>query len=229
MTQLLPAAVLWDMDGTLVDTEPYWFNAEVELLQSFGQSWTKADGLTLVGSGLWRTASIVQARGVDLTEDEIVAALTNSVMKQIETAVPWRTGSLELLAEIRAAGIPTALVTMSVHRMAEHVVSKIPLSVLPTGGFDHIVSGDSVVNSKPHPEAYHRAAELLGVDILACVAIEDSIPGIASAVASGAVAIGVPLHVTLDHSPGYTLWPTLENRTLADLISLYTDARNTAS
>lgn len=219
MNQLLPAAVLWDMDGTLVDTEPHWLAAEAELVAEFGGVWSHEDGLTLVGSGLWRAATILKSRGVQLTEDEIIVRLTDRVLEQIETDVTWRPGSLELLAELRSAGIPTALVTMSIRRMAEHVTAKIP--ALGNAAFDHIVAGDSVTNSKPHPEAYLLAAELLGVDVKECVAIEDSSTGLASAVASGAVSIGVPLHVPLHNDQGYTIWPTLVGRGLSDIAELF--------
>ena len=224
VTELLPAAVLWDMDGTLVDTEPYWLTAEAELVASFGGTWTHEDGLMLVGSGLWHAAGILQHRGVDLAEDEIVNRLTDRVMEQIETGVAWRPGALELLAELRDAGIPTALVTMSIRRMAEHVSSFIPFAA-----FDHIVAGDSVTHSKPHPEPYLLGAELLGVDAVHCVAIEDSTPGLASAVAAGAVAIGVPLHSPLEHGRGYTIWPTLTGRGVSDISELLQSNRTDAA
>ncbi|MES2094989.1 MAG: HAD family phosphatase [Actinomycetota bacterium] len=224
MTSLLPAAVLWDMDGTLVDTEPYWLAAEAELVASFGGTWTHEDGMTLVGSGLWHAAGILQHRGVDLTEDDIVNRLTDRVMEQIASGVSWRPGALELLAELRDAGIPTALVTMSIRRMADHVASFIPFAA-----FDHIVSGDSVTHSKPHPEPYLRSAELLGVDAAECVAIEDSTTGLASAVAAGAVAIGVPLHSPLEHGRGYTIWPSLAGRRLADVSELFRSPRTDAA
>ena len=224
VTELLPAAVLWDMDGTLVDTEPYWLAAEAELVASFGGTWTAEDGLTLVGSGLWRVAGILQHRGVDLSEDEIVNRLTDRVMEQIETGVSWRPGALELLAELRDAGIPTALVTMSIRRMAEHVSSFIPFTA-----FDQIVAGDSVTHSKPHPEPYLLGAELLGVDAVHCVAIEDSTTGLASAVAAGAIAIGVPLHSPLEHGRGYTIWPTLGGRGISDISELLRSNRTDAA
>jgi HAD superfamily hydrolase (TIGR01509 family) len=215
VNQLLPAAVLWDMDGTLVDTEPYWMAAEKELVGSFGGTWTHEDGLALVGSGLWHSAAVLQGRGVDLTDDQIIDHLTDRVMEQIENSVPWRPGALELLAAVREAGIPMVLVTMSIHRMAVHVASKMPFDA-----FQHIVSGDTVTHSKPHPEPYLRAAELLGVDAADCVAIEDSVTGIASAVASGAVSIGVPLHSPLTEDNGYAVWQTLAGRTVDDLAEL---------
>jgi HAD superfamily hydrolase (TIGR01509 family) len=216
VTELLPAAVLWDMDGTLVDTEPYWLSAEADLVESFGGTWTHEDGLTLVGAGLWHSAAVLQGRGVGLSEDQIVQHLTDRVLDQIHVSVPWRPGARELLSAVRQAGIPTALVTMSIRRMAEHVVSTIPFDA-----FDHIVAGDDVTHSKPHPEPYLRGAELIGVDPAMCMAIEDSTTGLASAVASGAVAIGVPLHSPLEHGLGYTIWPSLEGKTVDDLSSLF--------
>ena len=220
MTDLLPAAVLWDMDGTLVDTEPYWLAAEAELVSSYGGTWTHEDGLQLVGSGLWHSAAILQGRGVELSEDEIIEHLTDRVLEQIRVSVPWRPGARELLAEVRAAGIPTALVTMSIRRMALHIAS-----LMAADSFDVVVAGDDVTHSKPHPEPYLHAAELLGVDIEHCVAIEDSTTGLASAVASGAVPIGIPLHSPLSEGLGYTIWPSLDAHGLPDVAALYASQR----
>ncbi|WP_349898156.1 HAD family hydrolase [Parafrigoribacterium soli] len=219
MTQQHPAAVLWDMDGTLIDTEPYWLSAERELVLSFGGTWSHEDGLQLVGNGLWESAAIFQERGVALDADEIVSRLTDRVLEQIEAEVPWRPGSRELLKAVRDAGIPTALVTMSVRRMAEYVVSAVGFEA-----FDAVVAGDTVTHSKPHPEPYLKAAELLGVDPAQCVALEDSAPGLTSALAAGTTVIGVPLHVPLEEGPGHTIWHTLEGSTLNDLLAVYRDS-----
>lgn len=203
------------MDGTLVDTEPYWMAAEGELVHSHGGAWTSEDGLTLVGQDLEHSATMLQSRGVDMTTAQIIDHLTKRVLEQARTNMPWRPGALALISALREAGTPLALVTMSMRPLAEHVVhsSGTPL-------FDHIVSGEDVANPKPHPEPYLRAAQLLGVDIVGCVAIEDSVPGLASAVASGATVIGVPAHIDLLPSDDYTLWPTLEGRTLQDIREL---------
>ncbi|MFN4001194.1 HAD family hydrolase [Microcella sp.] len=209
---LRPAAVLWDMDGTIVDTEPYWMRAETELVAEHGGVWTEADGMQLVGSGLVQSARILQQAGVALEVDEIIGALTDRVMVQIEQGVPWRPGARELIAELRAAGIPIALVTMSIRRMALQVAAAIG-----EGVFDVVIAGDDVEHPKPHPQPYLLAAERLGVAIGDCVAIEDSEFGLVSAVASGAATIGVPLHLTLHEAPTHELWPTLDGRTIADL------------
>lgn len=212
MTSLIPAAVLWDMDGTLVDTEPYWMAAQGALVASHGGVWTHEAAMTLVGSGLWRTAQTLQSFGVDLAEGEIIDHLSSRVMEQVSIEMPWRPGAQELLADLRRRGVPTALVTMSISRMAEHVRSFIPFEA-----FDLVVSGDDVVNSKPHPEAYLLATSLLGLDAADCVAIEDSIPGVTSAVASGAVTIGVPHMLSLAETQASVLWPSLSGRTTDDI------------
>jgi HAD superfamily hydrolase (TIGR01509 family) len=208
----LPAAVFWDMDGTLIDSEPYWLSAETALVESYGGVWSQADGLQLVGSSLERSAIILQSRGVALGVHEIIDLLTDRVLERIAVEVPWRPGARELLSALRDAEVPTALVTMSIGRMAERVASSLGFT-----GFDTVVSGDLVPDGKPAPDCYLLAADLLGVDPADSVAIEDSEYGVAAGVAAGMATIAVPLHVPLPASPSYTLWPGLEGRTPADL------------
>ncbi|QAY75005.1 HAD family phosphatase [Agromyces protaetiae] len=209
------------MDGTLVDTEPYWMAAEGELVESFGGTWTHEDALQLVGSGLWEAAKVFQRYGVDLPDDEIVAWLTERVREQLEEhGVPWRPGARELLQALREASVPTALVTMSIRSMAEDIVAAIPFDA-----FDLLVTGDEVAEAKPHPEPYLTAATQLGVAIGECLAIEDSPTGLASAASAGAVALGVPNILPLDDAPHHLLWPTLDGRTPADLAAAFITAR----
>ncbi|PJJ72165.1 HAD superfamily hydrolase (TIGR01509 family) [Diaminobutyricimonas aerilata] len=215
----LPAAVLFDMDGTLIDSEPYWFAAEEWIVGEFGGSWDHEKSLELIGQGLWHSARILQSHGVALSEDEIIDRLTTRVLEQVALEVPWRPGALELLREVREAGLPTALVTMSIRRFASRIAE------VAGDVFDVIVTGDEVEHSKPHPEAYLTAARLLGVDPAHCVAIEDSPPGLASAVAAGTVAIGVPHIAELAPSSDYTVWPTLAGRTVDDLRELALSGR----
>lgn len=200
------------MDGTIVDTEPYWMTAETALVVEHGGTWTHEEAMQLVGSGLENSARILQRAGVQLGVHEIIDHLTDRVMEQIAVAVPWRPGARELIEALRAESIPVALVTMSLRRMALRVADAIG-----EGTFDVVVGGDDVTHAKPHPEPYLLAAERLGVPIGRCVAIEDSEFGLASAVSSGAAAIGVPLHLTLHEAPTHELWPTLDGRTVDDL------------
>ncbi|MGA1837160.1 HAD family phosphatase [Herbiconiux sp. 11R-BC] len=220
MTSSSPAAVLWDMDGTIVDTEPYWMLAQEKLVASYGGTWTHEAAMTLVGSGLDRSARILQEFGVDMPADDIIQLLSTRVMEQISEHVPWRPGALELLTALHERGVPMALVTMSIGRMARHVSEQIPFAA-----FDTIVSADVVVESKPHPEAYLTAASELGVDIRDCVAIEDSVTGVTSAAASGATVIGVQHLLNLDDSGADQIWDTLAGRTPDDLAAALAEVR----
>ncbi len=200
-----PAAVLWDLDGTLVNTEPYWMTAETELVAEHGLTWTYQDGLNLVGRPLLESARLIAAHGVPLAPEEIVARLVARLVEHLRDAVPWQPGARELLAALRDAQIPCALVTMSYRVLAEAIVE-----ASPPGTFQVVVCGDEVTHGKPHPEPYLRAAEQLGVDIAACVAVEDSRPGIASALASGARTVGVQVVVPVVPAPGLSRVASLE-------------------
>ncbi|EZP29562.1 HAD family hydrolase [Microbacterium oleivorans] len=221
MISPLPAAVLWDMDGTLVDTEPYWMAAETPLVERFGGTWTHEDGLGMVGLGLEDAARILQGAGVRMEVDEIVAHLTAEVMRQLrEDGVPFRPGAREMLRELRDAGVPTALVTMSMSRMA-----KIVTELIDFDAFDIVIGGDDVARPKPHPDPYLQACESLGVDPADTVAFEDSITGARSAIAAGTVTVGIPNMVSLDEVGAHVLWPTLEGRTVADVADVLAQAR----
>lgn len=181
-------AVLWDLDGTIVDTEPYWFAAEYSVVEAHGDSWSDDHARALVGFDLLDSGRyMIEHGGVRLTPHEIVELLLDSVVSNIKRNVPWRPGARELLADVRSSNVPTALVTMSWRRFATEV-----MDALPAGAFDVSVVGDDVERGKPHPDPYLLAAERLGVDITKCVAIEDSPTGVASALAAGATVLAVP-------------------------------------
>ncbi|WP_068424729.1 HAD family hydrolase [Piscicoccus intestinalis] len=212
----LPAAVLWDMDGTLLDTEPYWIEQEHRLVESYGGVWSDEHAHNLVGNDLLVTAAYIREHSpVDLEPEALVDALQSGVIDRLREEVPWRPGALELLAELRSLGVPCALVTMSWRAMVDVVVAG-----LPEGSFDVVLSGDEVERGKPHPEPYLVAARELGVDVGDCVAIEDSVTGVASAFASGARTIAVPLVVQVPPRDGLTVLPSLAGVRAADLLPL---------
>ena len=208
------------MDGTIIDSEQYWMAAETALVESWGGTWTHDDGLSLVGSGMWHTARVMQSRGVDLAEQPIIDILTESVRGNIAREVPWRPGARELLLALSEAGMPQALVTMSERPLAELVSRAIDFAP-----FSAIVSSNDVTHAKPHPEPYLLGAQQLGIAIAECVAIEDSEPGVASAVASGAVTIGVPHTVSLLDVEAHTIWETLVGRSPADIAEVFSKGR----
>lgn len=216
-----PAAVLWDMDGTLVDSEHYWLTSEQDLAASAGAVWTEQDGLNLIGMSLYDSSRLIKQKlNLEISTTEIIDRLTNSVISKLDNALPWRPGAEALLRAIKAAGIPTALVTMSMRRNADAVVTRMGFDA-----FDLIIAGDEVKHGKPHPEPYLKAAAQLGVAIEDCIAFEDSISGLLSAEASGAIAIGIPNMVQIPDRPGRILWPTLTGVSVANLENIYREKR----
>jgi HAD superfamily hydrolase (TIGR01509 family) len=213
----VPKAVLWDMDGTLIDSEPHWLKSERDLASTHGKEWTEEDGQSLIGMSLLDSSKIfAEKMESQMTPEEIISQLTSSVQNELSKEILWRPGAKELLRELRRKGIKTALVTMSLRSMALQVVDAMGFDA-----FDVVVAGDDVVHGKPHAEPYLKAARLLGVDPADCVAFEDSISGILSAEAAGTKAVGIPNILIIPQQPGRILWDTLEGKTIKDLRNLF--------
>ena len=206
-TNNFPAAVLWDMDGTLIDSEPYWMESEGALAQLYGGVWTEADAHEMIGKSLYDSSKMLKQKfGIeDLSVQDVIDKMTNEVIENLKKKLPFRPGAIELLIELRRRGIKTALVTMSMRSMAQTVVDAIGFEA-----FDVIVAGDEVSMGKPHPEPYLKAAELLGVDVTQCIAFEDSVSGLASAEAAGTHAVGVPNLIPLPARPTNKIIRSLE-------------------
>ncbi len=212
-----PAAVLWDMDGTLIDSEPYWLASESAFAAAHDSNWGHDDGLGVIGMSLYESSKLLKERvGSHLEPQQIIDQITDGVLSQLEHSIPWRPGARELLKLLRENNVKTALVTGSMHRMAQKVAEQIGFE-----GFDVIVGGDDVVKGKPHPESYLKAASMLGVDPTHCVAFEDSLTGITAAEAAGTKAVGIAHIVEIPMSKGRILWPTLEGVSMNDLRALF--------
>jgi HAD superfamily hydrolase (TIGR01509 family) len=181
-----PAAVLLDMDGTLVDSEPAWEQAIHELVARFGLRWGPQDDLDIVGAAIPAVGALLVERGAGWDSPRIEQWLHERVAEIQAGHVPWRPGARQLLEGLVAAGVPTALVTMSYRSLALRVAD-----AAPEGALRVVVAGDDVMHGKPDPEAYLTAARLLGVVATRCVAVEDSVTGISAALASGALTYGV--------------------------------------
>lgn len=175
------AALLVDLDGTLLDTEPVWSAAAHALADRWGAPWSDEDDLRVVGWSVPAVAALLRERGVPLDEAGVVEALHDGVAERLGGAVPWRAGARELLAAARAARLGLALVTMSHRRLTLGVA----------GAFDVVVAGDDVALPKPHPEPYLAAARRLGVLPEVCLVVEDSPTGVSAGLASGAWVVAV--------------------------------------
>lgn len=220
----LPAAVLWDMDGTLVDTEPYWIAAEHDIVEEHGGTWTEELSHQLVGQDLLVAATFIRDNSaVDWTPERIVDEMLGRVIGKVSEHIPWRPGARELLAALKAEGVPSALVTMSWRSLADAV-----LGALPEGTFDVVVTGDEVSHGKPHPEPYRAAARLLGVSPQDCVAIEDSPTGVRSAVAAGVPTLAVPHVVSVPEMAGAVHLDSLAGLTPSRVAELGRQARASA-
>jgi HAD superfamily hydrolase (TIGR01509 family) len=189
-----PAAILFDMDGTLVDSEKVWDVALSELAAEAGGELSPGARDAMIGSSIARSMQILHDDLGQPWRDAAAdaARLTERVHELFGDGLIWRPGAKELLAVVRSAGLPTALVTSTGRRLVE-----VALDTLGRRSFDVVVCGDEVTAAKPDPAPYRMAAELLGVPIEECVAIEDSPTGVASARASGAAVLAVPCELDL--------------------------------
>ncbi|MEV5895113.1 HAD family hydrolase [Nonomuraea fuscirosea] len=213
------AAALFDMDGTLFDSEPLWDVSLADFAERLGGTLSAEIRRRVVGSNLRETARIVQEDlGVAADVEESAAWLLERTRRLFALGVPWRPGAQDVVRSVRGRGVPTALVTSSHRVLVDEVLAQ-----LDPGMFDTVVCGDEVTRPKPDPESYLTAAERLGVDPRDCVALEDSRPGIAAALAAGCLVVAVPEDgLGLAGGHGAVVAP-LETVTVDRLISLLAD------
>jgi HAD superfamily hydrolase (TIGR01509 family) len=186
----LPAALLFDMDGLLVDTERTWFAVETEVMAGLGAPWGDEHQAALVGGPLEKSVQYMLDRAdrPDVAPDQLAQALLEGMVRHLRAGpVSWQPGAERLLAQAAEAGVPCALVSSSLRPIVDAV-----LAAIGTEHFAVTVSGDDVAQTKPNPDPYLLAAELLGVDPVRCVAFEDSETGATSAVAAGCLTVVVP-------------------------------------
>jgi HAD superfamily hydrolase (TIGR01509 family) len=187
-----PAAVLWDFDGTLVDTEPLWLELERAVLEGLGGTWTPTLADELVGTTMGATAAILLRHagrpGATAAETaEVADRLEHSMLRLLgEGQVPWQPGAERLLAQLGAAGIPSALVSSSPAAILDAAVRGLPPDV-----FAAVVAGDQGHEPKPDPAPYLHACARLGVAPAECVVVEDSPTGAAAGAAAGAWVLAV--------------------------------------
>jgi HAD superfamily hydrolase (TIGR01509 family) len=219
-----PAAVLWDMDGTLVDSEKVWTVSLAETARRLGGELSAAARADMVGSNMPRSLGIMfDDLGIPHEPARMAEAerwLTARTGELFAAGLEWRPGALEALHAVRAAGWPTALVTNTLRSLTEQALESI--------GREHFtvtVCGDEVPRGKPDPDPYLRAAELLGVDAAQCLAVEDSPTGTAAAERAGAAVLVVPCEVPVPASPRRVPRASLVGLTPEDIRLGYAQAR----
>jgi HAD superfamily hydrolase (TIGR01509 family) len=217
----MPAAVLWDLDGTLLDSEKLWDIPLYELTEKLGGELSSATRAAMVGTNVKRTLDLLYAEvGIDSPSAEQLADgaawIDRRMAEVFRASLPWRPGACDALATVREAGFPMALVTST-----ERDLTEIALDTIGRELFDTTVCGDEVDGlNKPLPEPYLRAARRLGVDPAACVAIEDSPTGTESAVAAGCTVLVVPCEVPVEPGERRVFRDSLAGLTVADLTAL---------
>jgi HAD superfamily hydrolase (TIGR01509 family) len=206
-------AVMFDMDGLLVDSEPLWYVAESEVMTRLGGTWTPADQHALVGGSMARTVGYLLARATRPAEPATVGRwLIEEMVELVRTRpLPPLPGVLSLLAEVRAAGLPHALVTSSEPAVVDAVLDRLDVR------FDVVVCGADVAVAKPDPEGYRLAAAKLAADPRRCIALEDSPNGVTAAEAAGLRVVAVPSVVPIPERSGRVVLRSLAGVTLDQL------------
>ncbi|MEE1785405.1 HAD family phosphatase [Streptomyces sp. SP17BM10] len=209
-------AVLLDMDGTLVDTEDFWWQAEASLFAELGYALDEADRAQVVGGPMTRVIDyLLERTGVDLSAADLTVLINQRFVDLLGGGVPLMPGAERLLNTLAAHGIPAALVSAS-HR---HIID-IVLRSLGAEHFAFTVAGDEVPRTKPHPDPYLEAARRLGADPARCVVVEDAPTGVKAAEAAGCPVIAVPSVARIEPAPGRLVLSSLEQVDLELLRSL---------
>lgn len=219
----LPAAVLWDMDGLLVDTEPLWSIAEREVADGWGVAFDPETKAAMMGRRLDESVPIMMSRlGVSADVAAVSRHLLTRMCELFAAGVTPRPGALALLAALGAAGVPQALVSSSYRVLVDALpaVLRAPFAVT--------IAGDEVARAKPDPAGYLRAATALGVPAAGCVVLEDSAAGARAGTAAGAVVILVPSQGAVRAEPGWHVRQSLEEVNPAQLGRLITPGSRAA-
>jgi HAD superfamily hydrolase (TIGR01509 family) len=212
------SAVLFDMDGLLVDSEPQWYAAETRTVQQLGASWGRQQQIDLLGSNLAVAAEyMIDHASSDRPVQQVMDLLLDHMTEELARGVTFRPGALELVSHLAQDSVPMALVTSSVRVHVEAVLRHIP-----GDPFRYTVTADDVSRLKPHPEPYLTALGLLGAVPGQTVALEDSPTGVAAAEAAGCHVVAVPSVVPIEPASNREIWSSLvgsDTNTLRALVT----------
>ncbi|WP_064457827.1 HAD family hydrolase [Streptomyces hygroscopicus] len=211
-------AVLLDMDGTLVDTEGIWWDAEVAIFAELGHALAEEYRHVVVGGPMSRSAQfLIEATGADIALAELTGLLNSRFTELLDGTVPMLPGARRLLTELAAHGVPTALVSASHRRVMDRI-----LRSLGPEHFTLTVAGDEIERTKPHPDPYLFAAARLAADPGRCVVIEDTATGVRAGEAAGCRVVAVPSVVPIEPAAGRTVVGSLEEVDLPFLRTVVT-------
>jgi len=189
------AAVVFDMDGVLVDSEPLHFRAANRVLARHGQAVTEAEYVRFIGLGEQATWAAWRERyALEPPVEDLVAAHTTARRAEIAAGIEPIGEATALARQLASAAVPIAIASSSAPAVIDALLDALGVGAL----FPVRVSGEDadVARSKPAPDVYLAAARRLGIGPAACVAIEDSEPGVAAATAAGMLCVAVPTRWT---------------------------------
>ena len=212
-------AVFFDMDGLLVDSEPEWFQSEIEVTRPFGYTWTEEDQVACLGGPLSRVGKYMHDKcdGAQ-TPESFTQALIDTQALKMRGNTPTMPGALSLVRELQANGIKTGLVSASPRNIVNAVLDNLGHDLFPFS-----ISSDDVENTKPHPDCYLKAATMTDSNIHNCLVFEDSLTGMKAATSSGAYLIAVPHLVTIEESSKVRVIASLEQLNFGKLRQLFSD------
>ena len=212
-------AVFFDMDGLMVDSEPEWFQSEVEVTSPFGYTWLEVDQIACLGGPLSKVGQYMFDKcGQQRSPEYFTQALIETQVARMRGNTPTMPGAMELVRELQSHGIKTALVSASPRNIVDAVLDNVGHDLFPFS-----ISADDVKKTKPDPEGYLKAASMSGSEITNCLIFEDSLTGMNAAIASGAYLIGVPHLVTIEESERVRVIKSLEQISYAKLMELKSD------
>ncbi|GAB2838720.1 HAD family phosphatase [Actinocorallia aurea] len=210
MVHVTLQALAFDLDGTLIDSEPVWHSVERDVTEWLGGTWGTEHQDAVVGSSLYAASRyIIDLAGADASVEEVGRRMLDLMKERLPTELEIIPGAKEILTDARAEGVPVALVTSTFRELAE-----VAIEALGRDLFTVTVTGDEVDHTKPHPDPYLKACRLLGSEPSATVALEDSPTGVAAAEAAGCVVVAIPNIVPIPAGPRRLVVPALADLSL---------------
>lgn len=212
-------AVFFDMDGLMVDSEPEWLQSEIDVTAPYGYTWVEEDQIACLGGPLSRVGQYMFDKcGQQNSPEFFTQSLIDTQAAKMRGNTPTMPGAVELVRELQSHGVKTALVSASPRNIVDAVLDNLGHDLFPFS-----ISSDDVVNTKPHPDGYLKAAAISQSEINNCLIFEDSLTGMKAATSSGAFLIAVPHLVTIEESARVRVIKSLAQLSYAKIAELHRD------